>query len=169
MIQRISDWFFETPPSFELQVIIMVLLVVICGMLAFLMYKGWRREQEAIRREKEAVAREEAFQLFQAKVVKHFADVKVYFDQSSILLEMTKVYADLARTNNKDAKHAAESTRQVIHATASELHQIGEQAVANAAIVVEKAEELKTVIPELTVQKLSESGSGVFTKNKTTG
>ncbi len=165
----IKSWFLEMPPSFELQVANTFILIVGCVMLGFLMYKGWKREQEAIRRETEALAREEHFKDFRRRVLCHFADAKGYFDQSSVMLEMTKVYADLARANNKEAKIAAEKTKEVVTKNADELHALTTQAQKNADIVKDKTDELKQTIPELTVKKLNESGSDIIKRVKPDG
>lgn len=141
--------FYETPTQ------VLILLVGVALIVKAVWDTLKTREKEKLR-----AAREQHLDEFVTKVLKFFKDSEQYFEQSALMLEMAKVYTELARANNKDAKVAADETRNAVKDQMNEIHEIGKQAIVNAEIVKDKADELKEVIPDLTVDRLRKANGG---------
>lgn len=143
-----------------IRVLTVGLMVTIVVMLAFVLYKGWRREQAAIVRENKAVERDVSFDAFKKRVVTYFQEAHKQTQDTSEILNLVKVYLELARVKNSDANHAASDTKDLLKEHVEEVHVIAALAKENAKLAKEQTEELKTVIPAATVAELKKEASG---------
>ena len=158
-------------PLTPVQVLSILLMVVIVALVLRLIQLAKRHERNAVQREAaakereaEAEAREAIYQLHRRAVEAFFDASKKVSAENLVVLGIVKTYLEMIRSNSSTVAAAATATAGALTANQHELERIAAQTRENADKIVSKSDELRTVIPDLTVKKMkqSDTDSGII-------